>query len=368
MSRRGENIFKRKDGRWEGRYMVGRKDNGKIKYGSVYASSYAECSEKLKKALSAKSVSKVNVTVDQLFEAWLLNRKNSIKQSTYVAYKTRYDSYIAKKIGCKRLSEVTAVMLDQLLDELLTNGGENAQGLSAETVQAVIIMLRSMFEFAEEEYELRSPANRLHPPKCVHKDIEVFTDSEIRRIKESTVVGNSMDIGIALSLFTGIRIGELCALKWADIDIKSGLISVNKTLTRIRNPNGKTPKTIVVITEPKSNKSIRQLVIPPFMLPMLRQMKCQSDFYLLTGTAKYTEPRAYMNHYKAVLKRISVPYKNFHVLRHTFATSCIRQGIDVKTVSELLGHSSVKITLEKYVHSNIDVKRKELEKMFSSFS
>lgn len=367
MSRHGENIFKRKDGRWEGRYMVGRKENGKIKYCSVYASSYAECSEKLRKALSTKQVSKVSITVNQLFDAWLLNRKNSIKQSTYVAYRIRYDNYISKKIGRNKLFEVNAVMLDRLVDELLTIGGTNAQGLSAETVQTVIIMLRSMFDFAEEEFKVKSPANRLLSPKHIHNDVMIFTDDEIHRIKEATIVNDSMYIGIALSLFTGIRIGELCALKWVDIDLENELINVNKTLTRIKNPNNETPKTIVVITEPKSKKSVRQLIIPPFMLSLLRQMKCQDNFYFLTGTTRYTEPRAYMNHYRALLKEISVPYKNFHVLRHTFATSCIRNGIDVKTVSELLGHSSVKITLEKYVHSNIEIKRKELEKLFSSF-
>lgn len=122
-----------------------------------------------------------------------------------------------------------------------------------------------------------------------------------------------------------------------------------------------------MITVPKSKKSIRQLIIPPFALSAINQLKKSDDCYFLTGTTKYTEPRSYVNHYKWILKSISVPYKNFHVLRHTFATSCIRQGVDIKTVSEILGHSSVKITLEKYVHSDLETKRKQLNKLFSSF-
>jgi integrase len=212
MSRRGENIFKRKDGRWEGRYMVGRKEDGRIKYHSVYASSYSECSKKLKAALVSEHPPNNSMTVAQLFEAWLLNRKNSIKQSTFVSYRTRYESYVSK-IGDYQVADVTSTMLDQLIDDLISNGSKKSNNLSPETVQAVIILIRSIFKYAEKEFKIQNPADGLMTPQKEPKEVEIFTDEEISRIKNATITNDSMYLGIALALFTGIRIGELCALK-----------------------------------------------------------------------------------------------------------------------------------------------------------
>jgi len=164
-----------------------------------------------------------------------------------------------------------------------------------------------------------------------------------------------------------MRIGEICALKWSDIDMNAELISVNKTLYRISNPAGNNPKTIILIDSPKSKKSVRKIPIPTFMIYRLSKIKenCNSEDYFLTCTCKFIEPRSYREHYKSFLRSANIPYRNFHVLRHTFATECIRCGIDVKTVSELLGHSSVKITLDRYVHSSMDDKRRQLQKLYS---
>ena len=186
-------------------------------------------------------------------------------------------------------------------------------------------------------------------------------------IRKYAINSNISELGILLCLYTGMRIGEICALKWSDIDLNTQLISVNKTLYRIKNPAGNNPKTIIIIDAPKSRNSIRKIPIPPFMITRLSDMKnnCFADSYFLTCSNNHTEPRAYRERYKNFLKSVDVPYRNFHVLRHTFATECIRCGIDVKTVSELLGHSSVKITLDRYVHPSIEDKCRQLQKLYA---
>lgn len=354
MSRRGENIFKRKDGRWEGRYISSYLDNGKAKYSSVYAYSYSECSQKLQLAKVDLLPKNNPITVSELFAVWLVSRKNSIKQSTYVNYRTMYQNYISADFGDMRVDRVTSFMLNRHVSDLLECGGENGKCLSSRSVQAILIMMKSVFAYGETEYKLENPAKNVSLPKSEHREIEVFTSSEMVRIRHNALCDDCRILGILLCLYTGLRIGEICALKWEDIDLVNQVIHVKKTLQRIKNPNAITPKTIVIIDEPKSAKSIRDIPIPTFMLPQIAKLKrnVSSDRYFLTCSSNYTEPRTYQYKYKTFLKHIGVPYKNFHVLRHTFATQCIRLGIDVKTVSELLGHASVKITLERYVHSN----------------
>lgn len=368
MSRRGDNIHKRCDGRWEGRYIYRRRDDGKAVYKSVYANSYTECSEKLKSAKSDTLPISKPITVSQLFLLWLLNRKNTVKQSTYSNYKTLYNCYICDKLGSKRICDLNAFIINRFTDSLLNIGGKNGQGLSAITVQSVMIILRSVFELGELEYGLPNPAKNIAMPKTESAEILLFNSCEMSRIRTVAINGSSFELGILLSLYTGLRIGELCALTWEDIDLVNQVIKVDKTLYRIKNPDTTIPKTIVVIDTPKSKKSVRYVPIPTFMLPAIARKKCgqKNNNYFLTCSPQHTEPRAYTSRYKTFLHNLNISYRKFHSLRHTFATECIKSGVDVKTLSELLGHSSVKITLEKYVHSDMELKKRELEKWYAS--
>ena len=368
MSRRGDNIHKRRDGRWEGRYIAGRNDKGKAIYRSVYAHSYVECSEKLKLARCGMLPVSKPITVSDLYVTWLLGRKNTVKESTYSSYINLYESYISIPLGGRQIDSLNAFMLNRFADELLNMGGRNGQGLSAVTVQAVMILLRSILEYGTKEYGLPNPAVNITLPKVRSTEITLFTPFEISRIKESALSSKCYDLGILLALFSGLRIGELCGLTWGDIDLERQEISINKTLFRIRNPNSVDPKTIVVIDSPKSKSSVRKVPIPPFMLPMLVKLKhsqTESNFFL-TCSSSCTEPRTYSSHYRLFLKKLEIPYRKFHSLRHTYTTECIKHGVDIKSLSELLGHSSVKVTLERYMHSDMELKRRELEKMYSA--
>lgn len=366
MSRRGENIFKRKDGRWKGRYISSYTANGKAKYLSVYSRTYAECSQKLQLAKVDLLPKNAPITVGELFAVWLANRKSCIKPSSYVNYLTMYQTYISDRLGDIRVDKLSSFMISCHITDLLKCGRVNGMGLSSKSVQAILIMMKSVFKYGETEYNLKDPAKNIPLPKSAHREIEVFTITEMLKIRSNALCDNCLHLGILLSLYTGLRIGEICALKWKDIDIAEQVIHVRKTIQRIKNPDPTPPKTVVIIDDPKSSRSIRDIPIPTFMLSMLADIKLNmcAENYFLTCSLKHTEPRTYLYSYKKFLEHIGVEYRNFHVLRHTFATECIKRGIDVKTVSELLGHASVKTTLERYVHSNMDMKRKQLEKLY----
>lgn len=171
------------------------------------------------------------------------------------------------------------------------------------------------------------------------------------------------NLGIFISAVTGIRIGELCALKWSDIDLEKRIITVSKTMQRIKNIGGKTA-TKIVITPPKSKTSAREIPVPDVLYSYLKKMQCDNDCYVLTGDKLFAEPRTMQYRFKSILKKIGLPHVNFHALRHMFATRCVDVGVDVQTLSEILGHCSVELTLNRYVHLSIERKRNCM-KLFS---
>ena len=171
---------------------------------------------------------------------------------------------------------------------------------------------------------------------------------------------NLPNLCILLCLYTGLRVGEICGLKWEDIDIKNGCLFVARTVERISLGNG---KTMIVIEPPKTESSIRKVYIPLFIVALLKKYKDNSDKYILSGKTKPTEPRALQYRFKRILSKTKIREFSFHSLRHTYATLCIEKGMDIKTLSELLGHADVKITLNTYVHSSDSLKKKYVKRL-----
>ena len=172
-------------------------------------------------------------------------------------------------------------------------------------------------------------------------------------------------LGILISLYTGIRIGELCALKWENINLSNKTLKINETMQRIQNMNpNENTKTKIVITEPKSSGSIRDIPIPVFLIPVIKEFQDKPDTYLLTGKRnKYIEPRTMQNCFKRFIKESGLRSVNYHALRHTFATRCVEVGFELKSLSEILGHSNVNITLNRYVHSSFELKSINMNKL-----
>lgn len=177
------------------------------------------------------------------------------------------------------------------------------------------------------------------------------------------------NLGILLCLYTGIRIGEVCALTWKDIIAEEQILSVNKTMQRLQQLNGFERKTRIVISSPKSECSIRRIPLPDSIYHLLQSNRCSDDSYILTGRInKFVEPRTMENRFKKVLRLAGVQDTNFHTLRHTFATRCVELGFDIKSLSEILGHASVNITLNRYVHPSMELKQKNMNMLSDLFT
>lgn len=376
MSRRGENIRKRRDGRWEGRLIVGYDTVGKARYHSVYGHSYQEV--KKKKSLFIKACKNKNLCSDEnrldnlpltfsrITDEWLNSRKDAIKGSTYAQYSFMIDKYILPQLGNRMLSALSSDLLNEYLKNLLRFGRADGKGgLSPKTVSDIRSILMQVIGYAKE-LNYSCPADlKIFYPKKRQPDIEVLTKAEQNRLEQ--ILFQSSDpirLGIILSLYGGLRIGEVCALQWGDFNYTAGTVKISKTVMRIKNmtPNS-FKKTRVIIDRPKTEHSYRTIPLPSFIMDILIPENKASDCYILSGTTNYIEPRICLKQYKQVLKEAGLRSFTFHALRHTFATRCVENGFDIKALSEILGHANVSTTLQRYVHPSMECKREQMERL-----
>ena len=356
MAKRGSNIYKRKDGRFEGRVPVGYQENGKIKYKSVYARTLSEVKEKMSEVYSIrqnKPVSAIKLTVREAAEQWLSSAKLRVKESSYANYTNIVNKHILPILGGELMTHLTTNRLNDFINIKLTSGRLNGKGvLSAKSVRDIMTVYRSIENYAAREYGTKG--THFTMPKIEKKQTDILSSGERKRL-ESYLLNNqnNTNISVLLCLFTGLRIGELCGLKWEDIDFDNAVLYVKRTVQRV-SKNGKSQ---VIIGTPKSKTSVRTVPIPVFVLDILKNYRSCGNFYIITGTSKHTEPRTMQNRFKAILKICGIRNVNFHLLRHTYATVCIEKGFDPKTLSELLGHADASITLNRYVHSSMQMKK-----------
>lgn len=356
MAKRGSNIYKRKDGRFEGRVPVGYQENGKIKYKSVYARTLSEVKEKMSEVHSVKQnqpVSAIKLTVNEAAEQWLSSAKLRVKESSYVNYVNIVNKHILPILGREMMMNLTTSKLNNFINFKLTSGRLNGKGgLSAKSVGDIMTVYHSIENYAAREFGIKE--THFTMPKIEKKQTDILTSSERKRLENYLIHNqNKTNIAILLCLFTGLRVGELCGLKWEDIDFDNAVLSVKRTVQRV-SKNGKSQ---VIIGTPKSKTSVRTVPIPAFVLNILRNYRNCGDFYIITGKGKPTEPRTMQNRFKVILKSCNIRNVNFHLLRHTYATVCIEKGFDPKTLSELLGHADAAITLNRYCHPSMQIKK-----------
>lgn len=372
MPRKGENIYKRKDGRWEGRYIKCH-EGVKAKYGYVYDRTYMGVKQRLseiKMGQISKKTAKTNsnITIKNISEQWILEKKGTLKYSSYMKYRNVLDNYIIPYIGQDCISNVSYDTISGLIVNLLTKAGQCQKGLSQKTVADSVTVVKSIIKYAaRNKYEVDSSALDVIL-RTKGKPLRVLSKQEQERLVEHLIVNihDQFCRGILICLFTGIRIGELCALKWGDISSEEHMINVNKTLQRVQTPNGDR-KTAIVISEPKSDCSIRQIPIPDILYNNL-EFNEDGAAYVLSDSKYYIEPRTMQNHFKKILSACEIRDANFHSLRHTFATRCIEVGFDIKSLSEILGHANVNITLNRYVHPSISLKKENMNKLSNLFA
>lgn len=374
MSRRGDNIHRRKDGRWEARFIERYTEEGKACYKSIYARSYTEVKEKVKSYQKQELKSKpvTSKTVDEVCNEWLESISIRIKQSTYALYYARITKHIIPYFKNINVSKINNDMVNRFIREKSEKGRlDNKGGLSPKTINDLVSLLNQILLYAQKKVYISGYVPDLIKPKQEQKELTVLTKNEqkelIRYLQQDT---DKIKLGVLISLYTGIRLGELCALKWSDIDIPNGTLKIDKTIQRIKNTDKyATTKTKVIIDKPKSSKSVRTVPIPSFLHEKLwnQRNRYWVNAYVLSGTYMYVEPRIYQKHFKRILKEANIKEVNYHALRHTYATRAIESGIDVKTLSEILGHSNVKFTLERYVHSSIELKKESVERLAVSY-
>ena len=350
MSRKGESIFKRKDGRYEGRYVKGYKD-GRAIYGYVYAKTYNECKRRKNNILLDLNIKKVNIKnninykdLNYYVYKWLENKTN-IKESTYTKYYYIIENHIKSEIGILKINKINSDNVNKYLKEQLN------MGLSKNTIYSICTVLKQVFKQNNIKVEMIKIKQTIGIGKSIKLEDKINLENTLTKINDN------ISIGILLSLLFGLRKAEVCGIKYSDIDVNSRVISINQIISRVLSKDTKN-KTKLIITTPKTDKSKRQLPIPDKLLDKLIALKnnhSEND-YLLTGKEKFIDPRTFYNHYKKFLKLINLDY-TYHDLRHTFASNCIELGIDSKSLMELLGHSNVSTTLNVYVHPTINSKR-----------
>lgn len=349
MPRKGENIYKRKDGRWEGRYKSGYNEAGKTVYRSVYGKTYNEVKNKLQplKVLPIVTKKSGSLTVKELFEEWFSSVKIRVKESTYANYRMKADKHILPEFGGLRYELLTVQMLHNFIDKKIKSG------LSAKYVSDIIIVFKSMAKYISKVHGFGNHIADVVLPKSEKKDMKLLSESQQKKLCGYLTKNlNNTSLCVLLSLYTGLRVGEVCGLKWNDIDFERNILTVRRTVQRISSDSG----TKLLIDSPKSHTSRRSIPIPQFLADVLRKYKSFDENYILSGTEKIIEPRTMQRKFQSILKKASLPSVNYHSLRHIFATNCIKLGFDVKTLSEILGHSSVQTTLSRYVHSSMERK------------
>ena len=371
MSKRGENIYKRKDGRWEGRYIRGRSADGKAKYAYVYGKSYAETKQKLLDRRIAQAQNDdpplSRAKYGDVLYRWIAMSRTHIKESTYSRYIHLANTHILPYLGELPADRLTTQTIEKHISFLLNEGRiDKKGGLAPKTVSDILALIKGSIDYANcSGCPINCHLNRLTVKKP-QIDMRVLHVEEQRKLCKLLIQDiNPAKFCMLLCMYTGIRIGEVCALKWENIDFSEGVLSIRKTLQRIQTTEkGACRKTRIVITEPKSKKAIRDIPLPGFVLESAALLKGTPDAYILTGCSdRYVEPRSLQYTFKKYTRACGLTDVNYHALRHTFATRCIELGFDVKTLSELLGHASVNITLNRYVHSSMDTKKKSMQRL-----
>lgn len=303
---------------------------------------------------------------------WLIEKKEYIKESTYANYSNNIFNHIIPKIGNYYLQDLNHKIIQDFLLNLFKNGRKDGKGgLSEKTVKDITIIVKGSLKKAINEEKIRHFELSFIYPRD-NKDTKIYVLSKSEQNKLTNFVLNNLsnrNIGLLISLYSGLRIGELCALQWNDIDFKRNILSVNKTIQRVYIKDKETNISKVIITSPKTKNANREIPINKEFSEVLKRVKTDDNDFVITGNNKYLEPRTYRKYFNKVLKQAKINRFNFHSLRHTFATNCISLGVDYKTVSELLGHANVNITLNLYVHPRLSQKRKCIDlicKVFQS--
>lgn len=374
MARRGENIYKRKDGRWEGRIKSTDIASGKPLYRSIYGRTYRETKEKMNAARQSQIIktSSVHITLAEASRLWAQSGENNWKSSTCAVYHQLLNKYILPYLGTINISNINNEVMENFVIRIM-NTAEQKQ-LSKNYLSQICLVVRRIISYMNQKYDYHFPipCNPITGERS--RQIVLPAESALAVLENYLYDNIESDtcLGILLALHTGIRIGELSALKWDAINLEEGVIYITHNILRIKDFDSAFPSaqniTHIINQSPKTSDSVRVVPIPPALLPILRTYRKRDSDYVVSGVRNpWAEPRTIQYRFKSILKKCQIEYFNFHMLRHSFASRCVAMGLDIKSLSEILGHSSIRITLNLYVHSSIQQK-KQFMKQYDAYS
>lgn len=367
MAKRGLNIYKRKDGRWEGRISL--RNNvyaDKRKYQSVYGHSYREVKEKMSLLVREKDFGKRRcpLTVKQVVELWLNEKRYSWKESTYASYRQIAEHHLYGDFGQMNAASLSSTIMGQYIHSIKKTDGSKIADSYANSIGSVILQA---FAYATKEHQLKLPLLVYNRKKKTSEKYSLPSDKEMQCLTNYLYAhtDDSTCLGILLACYTGIRIGEVCALRWKDIDEKEEVLRIRENMQRIKSFNEEGRKTEVKMQAPKTINSVRTIPIPAPLMQILKKKRDEDECYLIRGKRKpWAETRTLQYRFARILESCEIEHFHFHMLRHYFATRCIRQGFDVKSLSEILGHANIQVTLNLYVHSTMQQKRILMNRLF----
>ncbi len=298
--------------------------------------------------------------LERYCDEWLEARRHRVKESTYIKYGTALDRHIKPRLGACLPQTISAAVIDGFARELA------AEGLAPKTVHDILGVLHAVLKYTAAQLPGVMPAVEISYPRCARQEMRVLSREEQRRFAEYLL--RDMDacrLGVLLALLTGMRIGEVCALQWGCVSAEEKCVRVAATMQRLRDTEGTgSSRTRVVITPPKSETSARTIPLTDYAAALCAKMRPDSDSaYVLTGTEAFMEPRTLQYRMEKYTRDCGLEGVHFHTLRHTFATRAVEVGFEIKSLSEVLGHASTTITLDRYVHSSMELKRQNMSKL-----
>lgn len=383
-------IYRLKDGSWEARIMIGTNAEGKSRFKTFTSKKRTVVAKKLADYIANKKEREPEYACNQTVQKWLGNWFESyvdknVKLSTKVSYETIIKKHLVPYIGHIKLKELKKVDIEDMYEELLASGRVDGRGgLSVKTIQNVALVLhRALDEAMKREYIIRNPADIANVPTlrsehAAKKEIEVLTQQEQKALMD--VCGDDVyGVGIKITLFTGVRLGELLGLKWSDLDYNAKTIRISRQVNRLKDysPDAKAKTRLGIQEDTKTKSSNRTISLPDALLELLkRHQERQSmgkqkwgesyydfDMIFAREDGYYIDPATFRNHYLKKLKEAGLQHCSFHALRHTFATRALEVGVAIKVVSQILGHASVQITMDTYSHVLPELQKESMHKI-----
>lgn len=293
---------------------------------------------------------------------WLSDVKFRVKRSTYEKYTYLLERHIMPYFGDRFINRLTIGDVDKFKREKLQNGKlKRNEGLSKKYLQDILSIIKSIAHYFETVYNIRCQFVMMRGLRPQKPKVNILNRTERNKLTDELKRDTTPEkLGIMLGLYAGLRIGEVCGLRWSDFDEVNGTITINRTVQRISDNRG---GTVFLVSEPKTEASKRIIPLPKFLSEKLDSIRCNNDDPIISHDGKYTEPSRLRAVFNSVLRACNIAGRRFHDLRHSFASACVSMNCDTKLLSEIMGHSSVSITLDRYVHCDLEAKREFMQRI-----